>query len=294
MIKAVLGGGITSLIYLYYNKNFFSLTDQVGGQMSSSFDLGPRYLHNKSKYVTDFLQSLDIPIEHKTIKIGYLCDNGWVENPDLEFRQKYYMKSRGVKDISGFDYTVLNMNTKEFVVCNIDFKKLVEKLFDKVASRIYISPVIKIDLVEQLIFCDHMKVKYDNLVSTIPLNIFCKLSNLNQKLESISMTYCLMSQDFFDLENYDYVYDNRTTTNFHRMTKSKKGIVCDILESNKKDFLKTNKVIEHKTISNAQIISLDKDFKLKEHSEVRFIGRYGAWNRRWKTETIIEEVQKHE
>lgn len=291
-MNVILGGGITGLIYCYYHKDHFILTDQIGGQMNSSFDLGPRYLHHKSRHVIDFLKSLEIPIENKIIKVGYLDDNGWIENTTLDFRQSYFMKSRGTNIISGFEPTVLNTNVKEFSVCNIDFKDLITKLFCKISHRIYTSQITKIDLVEQLIISKDSTIKYEKLVSTIPLNVFCKLSDTKQDLESISMSYCLMSQDFFDLKNFDFIYDNRTTSKCHRMTKCKKGIVCDVLEKNLDDFKKTNNVLEYKTISNSQIISLDKDFEIKDHPEIKFIGRYGAWNRKYKTEIVIEEAQK--
>lgn len=290
-MKAILGGGISALIFAFYNKDYFVLSEQIGGQMNSSFDLGPRYLHNKP-CVIDFLKSLDIPVKESKIRVGYLDDSGWVENPNLEFRQKYYMKSRGVKDLTGFDPTVLNTNMSEFPICEVDFKNLILKLFEKVADRIYGRNVDKIDLVEQRIYAQDLTFKYDKLVSTIPLNIFSKLANLNIKLESTSMAYCLVPEILFDLKQFDYVYDNRSDTCFHRMTRTKRGIVCDVLEENLEIFKQVTSLPYTITIlKNSQIISLEKDFELSGHPEIRFLGRYGAWHRRFKTETVIEEAQ---
>lgn len=303
MFNIVLGGGITGLITGYYKQGYMVITDQIGGQMASYFDLGPRYLH-KTEKVVKFLKSLSIPINLKTIKVGYVDDSGWVENPDLAFRQSYFMKSRGQKSIIGFDNTVLNTNIKEFSVCDISFRDLIRRLYDSMHSRIYIASIEKIDLVDRLIKFNQQNIeittKFHNLISTIPLNVFFRLSNLKDHLKvdlkSTSMSYCLMTNDFFDIKDYDYVYDNRTTTWFHRMTKCSKGIVCDVLDQNKDLFIKQNsnylalpqdKAIT--TVKNSQIISLDKDFSIDDDS-IKFYGRYGAWNRRWKTETIIEEV----
>jgi hypothetical protein len=298
-MKYIIGAGITGLIFAYYNKDYFVVSDQIGGQMLSHFDLGPRYLHYKSEKVRKFLESLDMPIHISTIKVGYLDDNGWIENPDLDFRQQYYLKSRGTKDIKGFDSSVLNCNIREFQVCDVDFKLLIYRLFQKVSDRIITDRIKKIDLEERLITTFEYSFNYNKLVSTIPLNIFCKISGIDKQLEHTSIAYCLLSPFYFDLKQFDFIYDNRINTYHHRMTKSKQGIVCDVLEQNLDKF--KNSVdpeyyvlpIESsiKVVKNSQIISLEKDFRLDDHPEVKFLGRYAAWNRRFKTETIIEEAQ---
>ena len=291
-MNIILGGGIAGLIWAYYNKDYCIVTDQVGGQMMSYFDLGPRYLHVKSKIIPAFLSNLGVPLKKNTIKVGYFDDSGWVENPDLDFRQKYYMKSRGVNTLEGFDPTVLNTNIQKFEVWDVDFKDLIFKIFDKISNRIYMGKLSNIDLKERLISTDtSMVLRYDKLVSTIPLNLFSYLSKINLNLLSYDMSYCLLASDFFDIKEFDYVYDARTSTIFHRLTKCKQGIVCDVLGSKINDFVNSVKVFkEIKTVKNNQIISLENDFELKDHPEIKFLGRYGAWNRRWKTELIIEEA----
>jgi hypothetical protein len=298
-MNIVIGAGIAGLIYAYYHHDHIVLSDQVGGQMMSYFDLGPRYLHNKSQKVIDFLHSLKLPIKKTIIRVGYIDDSGWVENPDSSFRQKYFMKSRCQSNLEGFDPSVLNTNIKEFEVCDVDFKDLIMILFNHLGHRIYTGKVEEIDLKERFLKTDtKMSMKFDKLVSTIPLNIFSWIAKLNLKLEAYDMSYCLMKNDFFDLKQYDYVYDARTSTISHRMTKSKYGVVCDVFGLKTKEFEKQSKdmfafEIENsiRYVKNNQIISLEKDFSLDDKS-ITFIGRYGSWCRRWKTETVIEESQK--
>jgi len=301
-MNVILGGGISGLIYAFYHPDHFILTDKVGGQMVSCFDLGPRYLHNKSNLILKFLSDLDIPIKSSTIKVGYISDSGWIENPDLKYRQEYFMKSRCQKSLDGFDSSVLNTNLKEFEVCKVDFKELVLKLYERLEKRIFIGNIERIDLNKKYVITDWgLNLKYTNLVSTIPLNIFASVANLNLdvKLESFDMAYCLLSKSFFDLKEFDFVYNTMKNTSFHRMSSCKQGIVCDVFGSKIEDFKKEIPKeffimpIEQsiKLIKNSQIISLKKDFELQDKS-VKFIGRYSTWNRRWKTETVIEEAQK--
>lgn len=302
-MNVIIGAGITGLIWGVYHPDHFILTDQVGGQMISYFDLGPRYLHNKSKLVARFLEDLEVPLKLSTIKIGYIDDSGWVDNPSIEFRQQYFMKSRGQTTLEGFDSTVLNTNIKEFEVCDVDFKELISKLFDRLESRIYMGKATSINLDKQMLSTDsNMVLKYSKLVSTIPLNIFARVAGLSITLQSFDMAYCLLSEDFFDLKEFNYVYDARTETPFHRMTKCKMGVVCDVFGTKVEEFkrhidpkyfpIPVDQAI--RLVKNNQIISLDNDFKLKNHPEVYFCGRYGAWHRRWKSETVIEEAQKNE
>jgi len=300
-MNIVLGGGISGLIWAHYNPDYFVLTDQIGGQMLNYFDLGPRYLHYKKQIIDNFLRDLNVPLKLSTIRIGYIDDSGFIDNPDEEFRKKYFMKSRGQNTLQGFDPSVLNSNIKEFQVCNIDFKDLIDKLYDKIEKRIYMGKVTHINLNNHIITTDNnLVLKYKNLISTIPLNVFAKVANLDIKLQAFDMAYCLLSNNFFNLKDYDYVYDARSSTVFHRMTKCRQGIVCDVLGTKIEEF-KNQILPKYFTSScdlsivylkNSQIISLDKDFELEDKS-IRFIGRFGSWNRRWKTETVIEEAAKN-
>ena len=43
--KIILGGGVAGLLQAYFNPDAVIVTDQIGGQFSSRFQLGPKYLH---------------------------------------------------------------------------------------------------------------------------------------------------------------------------------------------------------------------------------------------------------
>jgi len=295
-MKIIFGAGIAGLIWAHYHKDYFILTDQVGGQMASSFDLGPRYLHAKSPLIKCFLEELRIPFSERIIKVGYLDDSGWVSNPGLEFRQKYYMKSRKTNSLEGFDSSVMNTNLKEFPVFNIDFREVISRLSEELSERIYLCKIKKVDLLKKQVhakcFGNDTVFCYDSLVSTIPLNVFSKLSGLDLKLEAYDMTYWLVDSNFHDLLDFDFVYDIRSSSHYHRLTKCSQGIVLDEFGDQQQSdsyFSGAAHIKSNHVLKNSQIISLEKDFSLPD-SSVRFVGRYSCWNRRWKTETVIEEA----
>lgn len=292
-MKYILGGGITGLIWAFYNEDFTVLTKDVGGQMSSNFNLGPRYLH-KTQNAKKLLKSLNLPITESVIRVGYISDEGWVKNPDEDFRKKYYMKSRSIKDLSGYDSTVMNTNTKQFEIYEVDFPMMITKLVDSIDNRIILEQVRGIDLKSQHILYDnstHYEKSYDFLVSSIPLNVFLwhageqKLAN---EYKSFGMSYTLVESSVFDLNRFDFVYDIRTNSTYHRITKCEDNLILDHFGS--RELIECNNcIIDSIFVPNSQIISTQY---VPSYSNVKFIGRYGTWDRKWKTETVIDEAIK--
>lgn len=300
-MKYILGGGITGLIWAYYNKDYTVITEKIGGQMSSEFTLGPRYLH-KTDNAESLLKELKIPYSDSIATVGYIDDSGWIDKPDLDFRQKYFLKSRGRGkngSLEGFDPTVMNGNKSSFPILVIDFGELIAKLDDKVGNRLISGRVSSIDL-------DNMKLeinrgnyrdvlRYDHLVSTIPLNVFARIIDqeyLNSdEYESYTMTYCLaVPSDLTDTKDFDFVYDARSDVDWHRMTKDNRGVVLDFFGHREDLDLKGsvgNLYKDHKTLWNCQIVSKSDE---PDISGIKFVGRYGTWNRSWKTEKVIDEA----
>lgn len=289
----VLGGGISGLIWTFYNKDYIIITDKVGGQMATDFVLGPRYLHY-TENSKRFLEDLKLPAKEIIVKVGYLDDSGWLEKSTDDFRQKYFMKSRNRNNLEGFDFTIMNKNVSEFKALKIDFSFLIQMLADKLSDRIINHRIFGIDLISKKLIMDNNSVhflNYQKIVSTIPLNIFCELSGIKLNLESHDMTYLLMDKDFFDIKDFDFVYDCRKSTQYHRLTKDKNGIVLDFFGNYHGGYEKYKK---RKVIKNSQIISIVKvDKILLEKINVLFFGRYGTWDRSWKTEKVIDETLKY-
>jgi len=295
-LKYILGGGITGLIFAYYNSEYTIITEDIGGQMSSQFTLGPRYLHKtvNSRY---FLSSLKINYVERTARVGYVDDSGWVESPDDNFRKKYFMKSRNTNSLEGFDPTVMNSNKNVFTVLDVNFNELIEKLMS-VCSRIMVGRVISIDNENKTLEVDDGTIKtidYNHIISSIPLNVFSKLlkddnSIKNEVYEAFSMTYCLVEKELFDVKNFDFIYDVRESTKWHRITKDTKGLVLDFFGNiENKDLISFtgDSYKDHRTLWNCQIVSKNKEPHMKN---IKFVGRYGTWNRSWKTERVIDEA----
>ncbi len=305
-MKYVLGGGIAGLIWAYYNDDYFIISPEVGGQMKSEFNLGPRYLHD-NETSRKFLSDLGMTIENRKskIRIGYLDEDGqWVKAPDAEYRKKYYLKSRKTTSLDGFDPSVMNGNKNEFDILTVDFQEIIAALSWSIGSARFVDAwVEKVDRTENTV---HMKLKsgdkatarYDHLVSTMPIKFFAKAVepklDLDPTFDSYDMTYVYCKPDAFEWiqdSGFDYVYDLRSSTPYHRITKEKEGYVLDFFGKISDEDLATykNLIIDYKTLKDAQLISRED---VKDLEDVKFVGRYGTWDRKWKTEKVIEEAMK--
>lgn len=294
-MKYILGAGIAGLIYGFYNSEYYLISPEVGGQMKSNFNLGPRYLHD-TEISRKFLNDINYPIQRSSIRIAYIDDNGWVQSPDLEFRQKYYMKSRKVDSLEGFDSSVMNGNKNEFDILLVNFDEIIKILQEKIGPDRFLNETVSgVNRNTKVIDTLNVNTRfrnYNHIVSTIPIKYLNNMVNPKMSdlpFDSYDMTY-VFTDEFQNMEGYDYVYDVRSTTSWHRMTKEKNGLVLDCfgpLDINDPMFdTIRDYIIDMKILKNAQIISRDDIVDLPD---IKFIGRYGTWNRKWKTELVIEE-----
>ncbi len=288
----ILGGGIAGLIWAYYNPDFTIITETVGGQFNNYFPMGPRFLED-NEFSRKFLTDLKIPIIPQTIKIGYKYGNKIIDTYDTTFLQKYYSKSRGAKTIA--DSTVMNQQKKEMDILKVDFLKLISLLVEKIGDkRIIYSKIYKIDIHKKEISIKNNKidVNYNKIVSTIPLPAFYRIIGKRNICHSRDMTYVLLEADFIDMKDFNFIYCCGNEP-YHRLTKCKDGIIADVLGWKSEGSIKSifPEYIGFKCAPNIQIVSGPSKEKFNE--DIQFIGRYGRWNRNWKTEKVIEEAIKN-
>ena len=297
-MKYILGAGIAGLIYGFYHKDYILVSPEIGGQMKNNFNLGPRYLHDTT-VSRQFLTDISYPIKESSIRVSYIDDNGIVENPDLEFRQKYFMKSRSTSSLDGFDPSVMNSGKNEFDILLVDFDEIIEVLKNKIGENRFLKKyVTSVTNNSHILTVSHNNstqyLRYEKIVSTIPKNIVMKTlcPSDTSRYEAHDSTYVFV-HSFEPLKKFDFMYDVRSSTKFHRITKEQDGVVLDYFGDVDVNDTKLNGVRpfirEIKVLKNAQIISRNDP---EEVGDVKFVGRYGTWNRRWKTELVIEEAMK--
>lgn len=292
----ILGGGIAGLIYAFYNKSFKVVTPEVGGQMANQFQLGPRYLH-KTEFSIKFLQDLNVVVEDLHIKTGYqTVKNRYIDIMlDLDYKQRYYMKSRGLKTLEGFDDTAMSSGKSSFTALKVDFTLLIQKLIIALEGRIILDKVQIIDSKNKEITLGSGTVlKYEKLVNTMPLNIFSSMLVRSEDVafpfpetfKSQSVTFILLTPE--SNPGYDYIYVAAKSYPHHRLTFTDKGVVAEWFgihseEQCKKEY--KDRYVDSKILYGSQIIPINFVYDLKD---IKLVGRFGTWNRHWKTEKVIE------
>ena len=290
-MKFVLGGGISGLVWTYYHKDHCVITPDTGGQFGNVFSLGARYLHQNLE-ARAFIRGFGLPIEERTIRVGYSLNSELQSSPPDCFRELYYKKSRATQDLEGFDETSMNAGKNEFQALNVDFKNLIEKLSADVTKQIIPGKVERIDLKEKWLYCDHFRTPYQEVVSTMPLNIFLKAAGMSDeasKLKSLGITYVLLDESFKDLKQFDFAYFAGDEP-YHRLGRDENGLVAELTDKrSNKELLQFfgNAYKNHKYVPGAQLLTKKPSLSF---DGVKFLGRYGAWDRSYKTEKVIQEA----
>jgi hypothetical protein len=289
-MKYILGGGIAGLIFAFFNKDFKIITKDIGGQFNNYFDLGPRYLEDIPES-RKFLTLLNIPIKQRTIYVGYKnCKNITYKKYGQDKAKKYYHKSRGISEDP--QQTFMNDQKSKMQVLDVNFKSLINKLEEQLTNRIIPANILKIDLNEKEIITDNGIFEYSELVSTIPLNVFLKfIQKPNESYKTQDITYVLLNKNFINMDDFDFVYccDDEP---YHRLTLTNEGIIADVLGSKTQEEIKKffPKYIDYKVIKGIQIIS---GKPLYNYEDIKLFGRYGTWDRTYKTEKVIQEAMAY-
>ncbi len=288
----ILGGGISGLIWGFYNKDFFIISPEIGGQLSSSFQLGPRFLI-ADEFSKKLLIDLNLKLEKEIIKVGYFKNNKFCIKDD-DFKKEYYKKSRGMKYC--IDKTAMNAGKEKFESFKVNFLELIDALKKQVMQNIITNKVARINQRYRYIYMKGTGTSfpYKKIISTIPLDKFIDcLSHpkKNCELKSKDATYVLLKKTFFDTKDFDFIYV--LGKKFHRITKTQKGLVIDWLgehhvEECKEEFKEY--YIDSFVLKDAQIISKKCFPKMQE---TIFSGRYGAWDRTYKINKVIKEATEY-
>lgn len=282
MQNIVIGTGLAGLVLTEIlktkGKEVIALGDTMGGQMNSSFPLGPRILQH-SKSVEEFLKHIGIEAEPRLFKVGYLTDEKFTDTVTEEQRQLYYLKTRGNSNINK---TTMSEGKTSILGWDLNDINLVDVLYARNKDVLQHYFVHAIDPINNIINND---LKYTNLFSTIPMPVLLKI--LGSKvdfnsflLKEVHFTHIKAYLNMFEMFDFDYVYDVRKDSAINRITRVKENEY--VIESIKElDFAR---ILGHKAIKS-QIVH---EQKLNEYLGINLVGRYAQFDHSIKTNNIID------
>ena len=288
----ILGGGIAGLLYRYFNPEATIVSYHIGGQFLSNFQLGPKYFH-ADEHSKRFLNEIDLKAPIKKIKVGYFYDEKLREENSEENRKRYFKKTRG--DTEQPYKSIMSSNKSEFDSFDVNILEMIEKLIEKTEKNMIINEeIIKINLINKKILTKNREIKYDKLISTIPLNTFLflcnKIDSANQ-LKSYPTTFVLNdsieSCPFDNFKNFDYIYFSEPEYKFHRVTKTDDGF---IFEFRGDDIEEMNNEIDRFKMKVGQLVHNDIKINIKD---VTFFGRYGKWRHNILINNLIKQLYEN-
>lgn len=294
----ILGGGPAGLIAAFYNPDYKIIDKNPMGQLNLPFVPGPRILKVDNE-TERFLYKNNIAYDYKTICVGYSHDGiNVVDEADNVFKENYSQITRGTKKIEA---SFLSSGENQILIFTDPngediYYKLFQTLADKFKDRTISANVSTINTKTQTIGLDETEYKYDNLISTLNINIMFKLLGLQDlglvalKKHFVQCSYN-NENDIELAKKYHYVYS--TDGIYTRKTYFKDYIVYEFVqpyaEISDTPTVYGNKVLKH--INNIPI-QINNSIDFRNIQGIELVGRFAQWNHSIKANEIIAKYER--
>jgi hypothetical protein len=299
----VLGGGISALSYLYYDRCAFAVagkSDGIGGLAAIQQRVGPHLIW-ADEHTERLLKDLKLPTDSREILIGYLReDDTVVSREDMSqveydtFRDAYSYKTRGTGTKAGY----MSGGVGTFRSFKVPMDEVVRKLYDAVAFRVLPLEAKHLLLWDNLVLGDKEDgYPYDHLVSTIPAPVFTRISGMHHLCEHLEARDKVYAQARYEQlppwatrakrDEFEYVYVADPEIGFHRVRFLKDFAVLEYTVTGiPENFDPALSVIKH---PKGQIVRGAEIFRSLPPS-VTLLGRFAEWNQSVKLNSVLKKV----
>lgn len=278
-MRAVIGGGISGLIWCLYNPRYLLFAEMLGGQLSNSWT-GPRLLHDGSNN-RRLLRDLRIPIREADCRVGYFIEGKVVGRCPNELRVMYYKKSRGLSGPTEVPDSVMSEGSNLIHHLVVNWPDLMDRLKAKV--RNWIREDVR--SIRDGIINDKKHGQCEHLIWTPPLPILFKVLNIPIPPLEASDKRFVKVENFrdFDLNDFDYVYIPGPEFDYHRVTKVPKGIVLEWTGPEPDPDLSRYDVIRDRMLKGVQIVPSEiNPYSCGIPEYIKLFGRFAEWKHRIK------------
>ena len=302
----ILGGGVSGLIASHFVKDsfLFEATDRVA--MDFLDGLFPKYIHC-SKIVEDLFSELNLKIHKEMFNIKILYKNVEYDffNPLLNGAEKnflyidYCMKKYGRLKENKMNGFLSGKYERFFIKNKIEF---IKKLYKENKKRILLHhKIVEIDLDSHQVHFENKKViQYDNMITTIPIDVFSLISRKFIEVEEmrVNLICCSVKNRRHPFMKNDFAYVPDSNYTFHRVNvcQNKKYLVfelCDDLgcQFDVFSFLGKRKIPASNITERSFMFPVVKD--INQIQNVKFLGRFATGDYETKIEDTIKEMQEY-
>lgn len=290
MTKFIIGGGISSLIFKYYNPSFVIVSPEIGGDFLNGIQ-SVSWIHRTSE-TQKLLKDLKLIIDPYRIKIGYYYNELIHDSCPNEYKIK--IAQRKMSDIHSKDLfpidkipsLILSSNSNVLNILRINFNYI----FDLLKKNLdFISD--KVTRITDKYFETEkgQKYEYQTLVSTIPAPVFWKLYNQPKNFKYLPVTFVETWEKPLVYDNqYQMIYFSEDYL-FVRISRKESAIYSYEFThniNNIKEYL-PNVQIHKLTIRDiGRIIPQENE---PPTSKIMFLGRLAQWEYSSKIQDVIKK-----
>jgi hypothetical protein len=292
----ILGGGITGLIHAFYNPDYSVISEDIGGRLNQKFFQNIIYLHHTQE-TEDFLNEVGIEYQKRTQLIKYCKENKLTTNISSEDKVNVIKKKLDDPD---FNPTDLALSTSDYYIPILTFSYA--DLIEKISSKINFINQRVIRITEKEIVTEDTSYYYDNIVSTLPAQVFWSIYHTGTKevfkRKATTFVLCDKEPSFFSNEKYDMVYFIDSNQKYVRISKKPSTRDESIILYEFTGAVSKEEAIQHLP-EDCNILEYYVDYSSVIYTNknnippknVIFSGRFAEWNHSLKQQDVIKTAK---
>ena len=294
--KFILGGGVSGLIYGFYNRDYQVISPDIGGKLKTNY-LGSTILLHDTPETKRLLEDLKLNPEPKAQVIRYFYHGKIQENIPSNLKELMVTKKltpwRELGKLN-IDFkitdTTLSTNDIYIPIFKISLDKVIRALAKEV--RVIKDKVIRITAEE--IVTEKGRYKYTELISTIPAPVFWALYGEEKQLKYFPEVFVLSKTSPIPESSiyWDLVYFIDKNIPYTRVNKySNESYLYEFTgDISKKEIAKLLPKLEVISIYTDPYGIVITDLNNIPPPNVRFVGRFATWNHTYKVQDVIKDA----
>jgi len=304
-INVILGSGISGLIASQFVNNPLIISK---GESSFAEKINvPQIIHYSAstyQFLRRFFSKKELTT--KSYKVGYFWNGKTHSKCPAQLVLSYYRKSRNIENDVKYSIemkeasTVMTGRKSIFKGFTVTIQQLAERIYNDIhwTNDIVWGNVVKIDTKKNAVYfrtsTGMRTIFYNNLISTIPANIFFKLAGFNLiarqfKYADITILKLPRESDVFgnllSQLGYDYIYFPSEEFPFYRANFLHPGWIVYEFSQPQRTLTTCN------AIRNAQMTN-DVEVEFKMPANTYALGRFAEWKHEVKVNETIDRAQE--
>lgn len=294
--KYIVGGGISGLIYAYYNDDYTLISPDVGGKLKNDYLSSTVLLHDTAE-TKRLLEDLNLTLEPKAHFMLYQYGGALHDHIPLSLKDGMVRKKLTPWDKLGelnipqeIADSTLSTNDNYIPIFKISTNKIVSIL----SKNLTVIKDRVLRVTDNEIITQNDRLEYSELVSTIPAPIFWEIYGRPKQFGALPETFLLTDHPpVIQTDPYwDLIYFLDKQVPFTRVNKNAQGdylyeFTGKVTEKDIKKFL-PNATIKYLYTDPYALVTTD--LNNIPPPRVRFVGRYATWNHSYKIQDTIRDA----